>query len=348
MITIGPYKIGYGRTFIIAEAGVNHNGDVNIAKKMIDAAKYSGADAIKFQSFQAINMCDKELLEEKEIEALTKGSKSSYDMYKALELDLKAHKEIFAYAEKQGILCFSSVFHPDEVDMLVNLNTKAIKISSGDITYTSLIKKALNTRLPVIISTGMATLSETIQCYEHALQISDQFMLLHCISQYPANIEDSNLRVIPSMKALFSCPIGFSDHSQGTLMAETASALGADLIEKHFTLDNMMDGPDHKLSLNPDDFKRMIKNIRDIEKSLGSSFKRPTLKEWEGRFNGRRGIKLGTDLKSGDQIKESDLIIIKPSNGLSPKHLETILEKKVNRDIKKGEPLNWCDIMSNP
>ena len=220
MFKIGNQTVGQGRTFVIAEAGINHNGDVNLAKKMIRTAKETGADAVKFQSFRAEIMCDYDLTEEKDVEGVTGGTKSSYDMYKALELTEKGHKELFDYARKMKILCFSSVFDPVAVDWLVKLKSPAIKISSGDLTYLPLIKKAARTRIPLLISTGMADFSEVTLCYERMKQMRTPFALLHCVSEYPLLPEWAHLRVLPLWKQLFECPVGFSDHSEGTLLSE--------------------------------------------------------------------------------------------------------------------------------
>jgi N,N'-diacetyllegionaminate synthase len=341
MIKIGSLEIGTGRCFIIAEAGINHNGDTATAKKMIEAAHDCGADAVKFQSFKAEWLCNLDLKETKDVEAITGGTKSSYDMYKALELSDEAHAEIFRYAEKVGILCFSSVFDPRTVDFLVSLKTPAIKISSGDLTHYPLIEKAAKTGLPVLISTGMATLSEVVQCHEFVSRLTSKAVFLHCVSEYPPSPKDLNLRVIPALKQTLLSPVGYSDHSKGYYAALAAGALGADVLEKHFTLDNEMDGPDQKLSTNPDDFKTMVKAIREIETALGETLKKPSAAEWKGRFDGRRGIKAGKNLKAGQRLQAEELVIIKPSSGLPPAAFPELLGKKLLKAIKQGTPLSW-------
>ncbi|MBN2143640.1 MAG: N-acetylneuraminate synthase family protein [Candidatus Aureabacteria bacterium] len=341
MIKIGPYEIGTGRCFIIAEAGINHNGNVETAKKMIDAARECGADAVKFQSFKAEWLCNLDLKETKDVEALTGGTKSSYEMYKALELSDEAHAEIFQHAKKAGLLCFSSVFDPRTVDFLVPLNIPAIKISSGDLTHYPLIEKAAKTGLPVLISTGMATLSEVVDCYEFVSRMTSNCIFLHCVSEYPPLPNDLNLRVIPSLKVTLPCPVGFSDHSKSMAAALAAVSLGADVLEKHFTLDNQMDGPDQKLSTNPDDFTMLVKTVREIETALGTPFKQPSPAEWKGRFDGRRGIKAAKNLEAGHVLQAEDLAVIKPSSGLPPSKLSEVIGKTLLRKIQHGTPLTW-------
>ena len=341
MFKIGPFEIGNGRAFVIAEAGVNHNGDAKIAKKLVEAAKEAGADAVKFQSFKAEWMCDHDLTESKAVEGITGGTKSSYDMYKALELSDAAHVEVFEHARKVGITCFSSAFDPRTVDFLLSLKTPAIKIASGDLNYTPLLEKASQTGLPLIVSTGMGTLSEVSLCHDLLSRGKSPFAILQCISEYPLPPDHANLRVIANWKSTFTCPIGFSDHSQGIALPLAAVALGAEIIEKHFTLDNDMAGPDQKMSTNPRDFKAMVQGIRDIEKALGSFYKQPTKAEWKDRHNGRRGIKAGRAIKAGETLKASDLVLIKPATGLAPENCSLVVGKKARRDISRGTPIGW-------
>ena len=341
MFKIGKAVVGGERTFIIAEAGINHNGKVETAKKLVKAAMEAGADAVKFQSFRADLMCGFDLSESKDVEGITGGTKSSYEMYKALELNEKAHKEIFEYSRKLGFTCFSSVFDPGSVDMLKKLKTPAFKISSGDLNYLPLIKKACATGLPVLVSNGMATFSETVLCYERLSRLSKNFALLHCVSEYPPKPEDVNLLTIPMMLDAFDCPIGFSDHSTGINLSLAAVALGASIIEKHFTLDNDMEGPDQKLSVNPENFAAMVQGIREIEKALGSHFKSPTKAEWKGRHDGRRGIKAARDLIKGQKADEKSFKLTKPAEGLSPEHLEQILGKKLAKNVSKDTPVSF-------
>lgn len=339
MFKINGVSIGKGRTYVIAEAGINHNGSVDTALKLVKAAKDAGADAVKFQSFRAEFMCDIDLQETKDVEAITGGTKSSYDLYKALELSDAAHREIFSYARKIGMTCFSSVFDPTGIDILKKVNSPAIKISSGDLLYLPLIQKAIRTRKPLLISTGCATFSEVLYAYEQISRMTRDFALLHCVSKYPLPAEEANLKIIPLWKQMLPCPVGFSDHSEGFALAPMAVALGADIIEKHFTLDNRMKGPDHVLSLNPDHFGSMVDTIRTVEKALGNPYKMPVSSEWMERMNGRRGLKAARNLEAGKKIREQDIKVIKPATGLCPEKLPWVLGKKIKCDVLRGTPL---------
>ena len=339
MFKINGVSIGTGRTYVIAEAGINHNGSADTALKLVKAAKEAGADAVKFQSFRAEFMCDVDLQETKKVEGITGGTKSSYDLYKALELSDAAHREIFSYARKIKMTCFSSVFDPTGVEILKKVNSPAIKIASGDLLYLPLIQKAARTRKPLLISTGCATFSEVLYAYEQISRMTKDFALFHCVSKYPLPAEEANLKIISLWKQMLSCPVGFSDHSEGFDLAPLAVALGADIIEKHFTLDNQMEGPDHVLSLNPADFASMVSKIRTVEKALGSPYKMPVSDEWKERVNGRRGLKAGRNLEAGKKIREEDIKVIKPATGLSPEKLPWVLGKKLKMSVSRGTPL---------
>jgi len=344
MFSIGDKEIGKGRTFIVAEAGVNHNGDIGTALKLVKAARNSGADAVKFQSFRAEWMCDFELTETKDVEGVTGGSRSSYDMYKALELSDEGHRQVSAYARELGLICFFSVFDSRSIPLLEELDVPAYKIASGDLTHKPLIEGVTRTGKPVLVSTGMSTYSEVLDLYEWISLKTEALALIHCVSEYPAPMESLNLNVISEWKASFECSIGFSDHSLGLLASPIAVALGAEIIEKHFTLDNHMDGPDHKLSLDPQDFNQMVDSIRAVEHALGHSYKMPSEGELDARENSRRGIKVARELAAGHTLTLEDLAIIKPDSGLSPSFLEDVLGAQLRHDMKKGSPLNWQDL----
>ncbi|MBN1522668.1 MAG: N-acetylneuraminate synthase family protein, partial [Candidatus Aureabacteria bacterium] len=266
---IGTKPVGNNKTFIIAEAGVNHNGNLDTAGEMVKRAARCGADAIKFQSFRADYMCVKTLQETKSVEGITGGTKSSYDMYKSLELSEEAHLALKSEADSAGIILISSVFDEPMVDFLKSIHLPAIKISSGDITYKALIEKAARSKLPLILSTGMAKMEEITKAVRWAKAAGcRKIALLHCVAVYPPRWEDLHLRFIPSLKKKFNCPVGFSDHTPVAESSIAAVALGADILEKHFTLDKNMPGPDHKLSLDPMEFTDMVDKIRIIEMSL--------------------------------------------------------------------------------
>lgn len=341
---INGKDIGKGSTYIIAEAGVNHNGKIELAEQLIDKASESGADAVKFQSFKAEEMCVRDLTEKKKIAALTGGSQSAFDMYKALELSEQDHKHLFTYAEKRGITIFSSVFDLVGLKFLQDLHTPALKISSGDLTFLPLIKDASQTGIPILLSTGMGTVSEIARAHEVLKKGHSEFALLHCVALYPPKYSEINLNFISTLKHTFNVITGFSDHTEGITASVAAVAMGADIIEKHFTLDNDMEGPDQKLSLNPCDFKEMVKSIRAVEKMKGSYQREISLRETEGIIPGRRGIKARRSVKAGEILQKDDLIVIKPEKGIKPEFTDDLAGHRLLNDIKAGEPISWFDI----
>lgn len=283
--------VGGKKTFIIAEAGVNHNGRLDLALELVKTAKTCGADAIKFQSFRADHMCVRMLKETKSVEGVTGGTKSSYDMYKSLELSINDHVVLKRKAKKEGIILITSVFDIPMVSFLKKLRFPALKISSGDITYKPLIKKAAETGLPLILSTGMANLEEIGKAYAWAKKAGNiDIALLHCVAVYPPKYADLHLHFIETLKDIFQCPVGFSDHSPVATTSVAAVALGASIIEKHFTLDKGLSGPDHKLSLDIIEFKSMVRDIRITEKSLGCYMKKTGKDEDSCIKTGRRSL----------------------------------------------------------
>ena len=267
--------------FIIAEAGVNHNGSVELAKKLIDAAKDAGADAVKFQTFKAENVVVKDA-QKAEYQKETTGEGSQYEMIKKLELTEEDFRELADYAKEKDIMFLSSPFDKDSIDLLNELDVPAFKVGSGEITNFPLLRYIAKKGKPIILSTGMSTLGEI----EEALDVIrsegvEDIALLHCVSNYPARIEDVNLRAMGTLKQAFKLPVGFSDHTLGITAPIAAVALGACVIEKHFTLDRNLPGPDHKASLEADELKEMVKAIREVEKVLGNGIKRPTKEEEE-------------------------------------------------------------------
>ncbi|MCK5706019.1 MAG: N-acetylneuraminate synthase family protein [Candidatus Aureabacteria bacterium] len=342
---IGNKIIGGKKAFIIAEAGVNHNSNIDIALEMVKTAKKCGADAIKFQSFRAEHMCVKTLKETKSVEGVTGGTKSSFDMYKALELSLNDHKKLKKEADEQGILFLSSVFDEPMIKHLVKLGVPAIKISSGDITHKPLIEKAALTKLPIILSTGMATFDEiekaVFWCKNKGCI---KLALLHCIAVYPPKYKDMHIRFIKHLKKHFNVPVGLSDHSPVADTALAAVALGANIIEKHFTLNKKMDGPDHALSLDPTEFTEMVKKIRIVEKSLGSKMKKLGKDEIECRKTGRRGLKAKKRILKGEKISKQNTILIKPVTGISPEETATAYKKIACHTIPEGSAIQWKDL----
>ena len=336
------FKIFENATFIIAEAGVNHNGDINLAKKLIEAAKDAGVDAVKFQTFKAENAVTKNV-EKAEYQKETTGTEESqYDMLKKLELTEYDFKELADYAKDKDILFISSPFDKESVDLLDEIGVPVYKVASGEITNFPLLKYIAEKGKPIILSTGMATLGEI----EDALRVIkemgvDDVVLLHCVTSYPAKMEDVNLRVLETLRHAFKLPVGFSDHTLGTTVPIAAISLGAVVIEKHFTLDKNLPGPDHKASLEPDELEEMVVAIRDVEKALGDGIKRPTKEEEEIKKVVRRSVVAKIDIPKGTTIAEDMLDVKRPGTGIAPKYIDIIVGKKAKENIKKDEIVTW-------
>lgn len=345
-IKIANKTIGEGKPcFIIAEAGVNHNGDVNLAKKLIEVAKSAGVDAVKFQTFKTEEVVTRSAQKAQYQKDVTGADESQYDMLKKLELSDEAHRELKSYADERGITFLSTPYDNRSVDFLVELGVPALKVSSADITNLPLLKHISAKRLPVILSTGMATLGEIEDALE-TLEKGDakEVILLHCNFNYPARIEDVNLRVMATLEQAFGCLVGYSDHTMGIEVSMAAVALGARVIEKHFTLDRTLPGPDHHASLEPDELKKMVAKIRNIEQALGSSVKRLSSEEVANRLVCRRSIVAASDIQEGTVITSDILTVKRPGTGIQPKHIESIVGLKATRYIHKDELLNWDSV----
>ena len=338
---VGNKFIGEGEPcFIIAEAGVNHNGDINLAKKLIGAAKDAKADAVKFQTFKAENVVIKNA--EKAEYQKTVKEESQYGMLKKLELTEEDFEELAEYAKDKGIVFLSSPFDKESVDLLEELDVPAFKIGSGEITNFPLLRYIAKKGKPIILSTGMATLGEV----EEALNVIgdegvEDVILLHCVSNYPARIKDVNLRAIETLKQAFKLPIGFSDHTLGITASIAAVAFGACVIEKHFTLDRNLPGPDHKASLEPDELKEMVQTIRDVEKALGTGMKRPAKDEEEIKKVARRSIVAKVDIPEGAIITEDMLDVKRPGTGVEPRYMKKIVGARAKVDIKRDDLIAW-------
>ena len=350
MVKIADRLIGKGRPcFIIGEAGVNHNGDVNLAKKLIDAAKEAGADAIKFQTFKAEELVTRGAVKAQYQKETTSSQESQYDMIKKLELTGRDFEGLFDYAQKKGIVFLSSPFDKTSVDLLDELGVPAFKIPSGEITNFPLLKHIARKRKPIILSTGMSTLGEV----EEALEVirkegAEEIILLHCVSSYPANIEDMNLKAIETLKYAFKLPVGLSDHSIGITIPIAAVALGACVIEKHFTLNKDLPGPDHRASLEPDELKQMIKAIRDVGKAMGSGIKIPTAEEEENKKVARRSLVANVDIPKGAVITEEMLDFKRPGLGIEAKYLGRIVGAIARASFRKDAMITWDKIEMKP
>jgi len=327
--------------FIIAEAGVNHNGKFSLAKKLIDAAKKAGADAVKFQVFRAERLVTK-TAEKPAYQKRSTGAGSQHDMLKKLELTRDDFKKLSGYAEKKEIIFLASAFDTESVDFLDDLKVPAFKVPSGEITNFSLLRHVAKKEKPIIMSTGMSNLGEVEEALKTIMEEgAKEVVLLHCVSNYPAKVEETNLRAMETLRRTFGLPVGLSDHTTSTTVPIAAVALGAAVIEKHFTLDRKMPGPDHKASLEPGEFREMVEHIREVEKALGDGVKRPTEGEEAMKKAVRRSIVAKVDIPKGTVIAEDMLDLKRSGIGLEPMHLKKVVGKRAKRDIKVEEPITF-------
>lgn len=328
--------------FIIAEAGVNHNGDVKLAQKLIDVARECGADAVKFQTFRAEELVTRNA-EKAEYQKETTGTEESqFDMLKRLELTEREFAGLFDYAQKRGLICLSSPFDSRSVDLLAELGMPAFKVPSGEITNLPLLQHIARKERPIILSTGMSTVGEIAEALKAMRQEgATKIILLHCVSSYPARVEDMNLRVIDTLRHTFGLPVGLSDHTLGITVPIAAVALGACVIEKHFTQNKNLVGPDHRISLEPPELKAMITAIRDVERALGDGVKRPSAAEEENKKVVRRSIVAKTDIPIGTVISQELLEIKRSGTGLEPKYLDDIMGKVATATIRSGEGVTF-------
>jgi N,N'-diacetyllegionaminate synthase len=340
-IQIGARAIGARRPcYIIAEAGVNHDGDPTVAKRLADAAREIGADAVKFQTFRADELATKAAPKaEYQLRAST-SEESQLDMLRRLELREDQFRDIAQHCEKIGITFLSSPFDSESADELARIGVPAFKIPSGEIVNPDLLVRIARHNLPVILSTGMATLPEV----ERALSVlrengQQQIAVLHCVSSYPAPPETANLKAMRTMSEAFGCPIGFSDHTDGTAIAFAAVACGATIIEKHITLDRRRVGPDHAASLDVREFADMIAGIRQIESALGDGEKVPAACEAEIASVARRSLIASRKIVAGETIGSDILSVRRPGTGLSAFDRAKVIGRKAGRDIPEGTPI---------
>lgn len=338
------------KTFIIAEAGVNHNGDIKIAKKLIDVAVYARADAIKFQTFKAENVVTSSTPKAKYQIKNMGTDESQFEMLKKLELPASAYKELFAYCKEKNIIFISTPFDEESADFLDGMGMGIFKIPSGEITNKPLLQHIAAKIKPIFLSTGMSYLGEVEKAVFWINEIWGELdkkpglTLLHCVSNYPASEEDSNLLAMKTMEAAFGLPVGYSDHTLGVEIPIAAVVMGAKVIEKHFTLDRNMEGPDHKASLEPDELRAMINAIRKVEKALGDGIKKPAKSESVLRKVARRSLVLTRDVKSGETITVNDVTSKRPGTGIEPEFLDFIAGMKVKKDIIADSVLKWDDL----
>ena len=328
------------KVFIIAEAGVNHNGSINLAKKLIDVASESGADAVKFQTFKAEKLVSKHAQKADYQKETTDKNESQFEMIKKLELDSDTHKELMAYCKTKNIIFLSTPFDHDSIDLLSDLGLEIFKIPSGEITNLPYLRHIGKLNKKVILSTGMADIGEI----EDALDIlinsgtkKENILVLHANTMYPTPMEDVNLKAMVTIGSTFDIKYGYSDHTLGIEVDIAAVAMGACCIEKHFTLDRNMEGPDHKASLEPDELKAMVKAIRNIELALGSSFKKPSKSEIPNMQIARKSIVAKINIKKGEILSEENITIKRPGNGINPMRWDEIVGTIATKDYKEDD-----------
>lgn len=339
------------RVVIIAEAGVNHNGDLNNAKKLIDAAAEAGADYVKFQTFNASKLVSQKA-NKADYQAKNTGDKntSQYLMLKNLELSEEAHYELKAYAEQANISFLSSGFDEDSIDFLEQLGINLYKIPSGEITNKNYLEHVARKGKPTILSTGMATLEEVSEALEVLIRNGlpkEKIIVLHCNTEYPTPMADVNLLAMTTIQQSLGVKIGYSDHTLGIEVPIAAVALGAIVIEKHFTLDRMMAGPDHKASLEPAELKSMISAIRNIELAIsGDGNKEPSSSELKNMDIARKSIHLKASVKAGHTLSLEDLEMKRPGDGISPMQIDAVIGKRVKSNLLKEHKLTFSDLIT--
>lgn len=324
-------------TYVIAEIGVNHNGDAALAHRMIDAACASGADAVKFQTYRTQDLVLESAVKA-EYQTRTTGAGSQFEMLRALELPFEVFAELRDHCREVGVDFISTAFDPISLEYVAALGPACLKWPSGELTNRPLLRQARETGLPVMLSTGMGSLCEIAAAMDLMGPETD-VVILQCVSNYPARIEDQNLRVLPAMQAAFGCPVGFSDHTIGPYAAIAAKALGMAVLEKHFTLDRSMEGPDHSASIEPMGFTRMVELLRQIESGLGDGVKRPLPLEEQVRAVARKSLVYRSDLPAGHILQEADLIGKRPGGGVGMDRLELFTGRALRCAVRADQML---------
>lgn len=328
------------RVFIISEVGVNHNGSIEIAKKMVEVAVEAGADAVKFQTFKAEKVMSRFASKAEYQKKATEEDESQLEMVKRLELDINAHKELRGYCKGKGIIFLSTPFDLESIDLLNELGLKIFKIPSGEITNLPYLRKIGSLKKKIILSTGMADLGEiedTLDVLIEAGTPRENITVLHCNTEYPTPMDDVNLLAMLTIKDAFKVKVGYSDHTLGIEVPIAAVSLGATVIEKHFTLDKNMPGPDHRASLEPDELKAMIKAIRNIEKALGGGIKKPSPSEIKNKSIVRKSIIAARDIQKGEVFTDKNITVKRPGTGIDPMEWDKMVGQKAKRDFKGDE-----------
>jgi N-acetylneuraminate synthase len=328
------------KTLIIAEAGVNHNGDMALAKKLIVAAADAGADLVKFQTFIASNLVSKNAPKAEYQKNVTDPEESQQEMVRKLELSKENHLELIDECKRKGIGFLSTAFDLGSVDLLEEFGSKFVKVPSGELTNLPYLRYLTRTGKPVLLSTGMANLGEieaAINVIEQSGTPRAKITVLHCTTEYPTPMEDVNLRAMVNIGNALGVKVGYSDHTSGIEIPIAAVALGATVIEKHFTLDRNLPGPDHRASLEPDELKAMVAGIRNIERALGDGIKRPSPSELKNKPIARKSLVAATDIKAGELFSVENLATKRPGTGVSPMRWDEVIGRSAPRDFNEDE-----------
>jgi N,N'-diacetyllegionaminate synthase len=338
------------KVLIIAEAGVNHNGSLDLAKKLVSVAAAAGADYVKFQTFKADNMVDKNAPKASyQIQNTAGDSDSQYEMLKKLEMPADWHHELQFFAIKEGIGFLSTGFDEESIDLLDTVRIPFFKIPSGEITNKPYLQHVATKGKPVIVSTGMASMNEigaALDVLESAGIHRSMIKVLHCNTEYPTPMKDVNLLAMTAIQKQFGVDVGYSDHTLGIEVSVAAVALGARVIEKHFTLDRKMDGPDHAASLEPDELRDMVRSIRNIELAIsGDGIKKPSDSEQKNINIARKSIYLKIDLPKDSMIRMQDVIMKRPGDGISPMEIEKVVGRRTATDLKANTKIKESDLV---
>lgn len=334
------------KTLIIAEAGVNHNGDIATAKLLVDAAAKAGVDFVKFQTFKAEKLASSLAQKADYQNANTDIAETQFQMLKELELSEEDHITLMNYCAERGVKFLSTGFDLESLDFLYHLGIRLFKIPSGEITNLPYLEKVAQLADEIIMSTGMCTMAEikdALLVLQSKARPGVTISILHCNTEYPTPYQDVNLLAMNNIKDTFELPVGYSDHTLGIEVPIAAVALGAVILEKHFTLNRTLPGPDHAASLEPDELASMVRAIRNIELALGSSIKEPSPSEMKNIEIARKSIHLAKSLAAGECIQESDLLMLRPGDGISPMRLREIVGKRIHRDLFAGSKLDLKD-----
>lgn len=339
--------------YIIAEAGVNHNGSEELALKLVDAAAKAGANAVKFQTFKAESLVSKGT-STADYQKQQTGSSDQFDMLKKLEMSENLHQKLIAHCEKNNIEFMSTPFDMEAAKFLQQHGMKRLKIPSGELTNLPFLRELAALNQPMILSTGMANLDEVKEAVtaiqeerekqDFSESLKDVLTILHCTSNYPTRNEDVNLKAMQTMATELRLPVGYSDHTEGILVSVAAVAMGATIIEKHFTLDRSLPGPDHQASLEPEELELLVQQIRQIEACLGDGEKVAQASELPVRDLVRRSVTLSRDKAAGEIIQAEDLVLLRPGTGIPPKQLQQVIGRRLKSALESGATLSWQDL----